>query len=142
VASKEIDAATIEQGTIPPVTASVGDPSKPVLVHGPFTVTLDCEDNNSVRLLLKVRTTEENSTVNDNGSILGELDPSDGDQAFVAFDGDFFPGGQAVSEYSPYYGSVFLKSPSGTSLFAMFDPVTNFRGSHCYVDGWFLDLAA
>lgn len=138
-----IDAATIDQGTIPPVTASTADANKTVFTKGPFTVSLDCSDAaGDVHLVLYVRTTEENSAADDNyGIIQGDLDPADGDQPFVDFIGNP-PGGDAYAEYSPYYGAIFLKSSSGTNIFAQFDQITNYKGSHCYVDGFFFDLAS
>jgi hypothetical protein len=137
-----IDAATIGQGTIPAVTASTTDANKTVFTKGPFTVSLDCSlSAGNVNLQLLVKTSEENSVANDNyGNIQGDLDPGDGDVFFVNFTGNP-PGGDAESEYSPYYGAIFLKSPSGTNIFLQFDQTTNFKGNHCYVDGWFLDLA-
>jgi hypothetical protein len=69
----------------------------------------------------------------------GDLDPADGDQEIANVTGNP-PGGDAVSEFL-WETDVFLQSPSGTSLFAQFDDITNYKGSHCYVDGFFLDLA-
>jgi hypothetical protein len=135
-----IDAATIDQGTIPVVTASTTDPNKPIFTKGPFTLSLDCsDDGGDVNLKLLVRTTEENSVVNASQYVTGDLDPADGDQIFDSYLGNP-PGGEAQPDY-PTNQMAFLRSPSGTNVYVQFDSVTNFKGNHCYLDGWFLDLA-
>ncbi len=138
---KMIDAATIDQGTIPPVTASTSDPNVTVFTKGPFTISLDCSDDaGNVNLKLLVKTAEENSVVNDGyGNIRGELDPMDGDQLFANDTGNQ-PGGDATSDY-PVNQVASFRSPSGTHFYAQFDSITNYQGNHCYLDGWFLDLA-
>lgn len=135
-----IDAGTIDQAVIPPVTASTTDPNKTVLSRGPFTISLDCSNvGGNVELKLLVRTTEENSVVTSSAGVSGDLDPADGDQLITDYTGNP-PGGEAYAFY-PYYDRVFLRSPSGTHVFVQPDSVTNFNGSHCFVRGWLLDLA-
>jgi hypothetical protein len=136
-----IDAATLDQGAIPAVTASITDPNKTVFTKGPFTISLDCSDDaGDVGLELLARTTEANSVVTDGDSFIGgDLDPADGDQLFSNETGNA-PGGDAVSNFL-WETNVILQSPSGTNVYAQFDAITNYKGSHCYVDGFFLDLA-
>jgi hypothetical protein len=136
-----IDAATIDQGTIPQVTASMTDPDKTVATFGPFTITLDCSDQaGNVDLVLTVKTSEAKSHVADNWNGGYELNPVDGEEEFQDFTGNP-PTGESVSQYNPYYGALFLRSPSGTNVYAVFDTITSFNGNHCTVDGWFLNLA-
>jgi hypothetical protein len=138
---KMIDAATIDQGTIPPVTASTTDPNKTVFTEGPFTISLDCSLSGSdVNLALLVKTTEENSFVNDGYTGVGDLDPGDGDETIADYTGNP-PGDEAYNGANLYYEYASFRSPSRTHFYAQFDTVTNFQGNHCYVDGWFLDLA-
>jgi hypothetical protein len=137
-----IDDATIDQGTIPQVTASVTDPDKTVTTFGPFTITLNCYDSGgSVGLELTVKTSEQDSHVADNWNGGYELDPADGEVHFQDLTGNP-PGGESKSSYNPYYGALFLRSPSGTNMYAVFDTITSLGGTHCTVDGWFLNLAA
>lgn len=137
---KMIDAATIDQGLIPPVTASITDPTKTIFTKGPFTVSLDCSlDGANVELSLLARTTEANSVVNDGGGDIGDVDPGDGDQVIFSYDGNP-PGGDAVIG-DIYDEQASFRSPSGTRFEIHFDSVTNFQGNHCFVDGWFVDLA-
>lgn len=133
--------ATIDQGTVPAVTASVTDPVKTVATFGPFTITLDCSDNGSdVHLQLLVSTSEANSVL-DTGNAYGEFGPGDGNLTITDFT-ENAPGGDAeVFGGSSYYGLATLFSPSGTKVYSQFQPITNFNGNHCYVEGWFLNLA-
>lgn len=137
-----VDGLTIDQGTIPPATATTTDPNKTVFTKGPFTITLDCSlDGGDVELELFVSTSEENSVVNDGYvNIAGDLDPSDGDVFFTSYTGNA-PGGDASTGGNLYYEYASFRSPSGTHFYAQFDSVTNFQGNHCYVDGWYLDLS-
>jgi hypothetical protein len=133
-----VDAATLDQGTIPAVTASITDPNKTVFTKGPFTISLDCSAG--VNLTMLAKTTEANSVVTDgDGFIGGDLDPADGDQT-ISNDTGNPPGGDADSNFL-WETNVILQSPSGTNVYAQFDAITNYKGSHCYVDGFFLDLA-
>lgn len=136
-----IDADTIDQAIIPPVTSSIADPNKTVLTKGPFTISLDCSDvGGNVNLKLLVRTTEVNSVVTSSAGVSGDLDPADGDQLINDYTGNP-PGGEADADH-PYYERAFLRSPSGTNAFVQLDSVTNFSGSHCSVKGWLFDLVA
>jgi hypothetical protein len=140
VAKKEVDAATIDQGNIPTVTASITDPNKTVATFGPFTITLDCsDDGGNVELRLSATTSEADS-VADTGDEYGEFGPADEVQ-ILNFDGDV-PGGDAeVVGGSSYYGQATLFSPSGTKVYTQLQAITNFTGNHCFVEGWFLNLA-
>jgi hypothetical protein len=136
-----IDAATIDQGTIPAVTASITDPNKTVFTTGPFTVSLDCSDDaGNVNIQLLVKTSEENSIL-DSGFDYGEFDPADGDQTIHDFTGNPPGGGAGVYGGASYYAQATLYSPSGTKVYLEFEPITNFKGNHCYAEGWFLNLA-
>jgi hypothetical protein len=136
-----IDAATIDQATIPPLAASTTDPNETIFTAGPFTLSLDCSEvAGDVNLQLLVRTTEENSVASASSGITGDLDPADGDQAYQDYLGNP-PGGEAFAN-TPYYDSIYLRSPSGTHVYVQLDSITNFMGNHCYVNGWFLELAA
>ncbi|MGH2677450.1 MAG: hypothetical protein ACRDHB_03685, partial [Actinomycetota bacterium] len=44
-----IDAATLDQGTIPAVSASITDPNKTLFTTGSFTVSLDCSPGVNLR---------------------------------------------------------------------------------------------
>ncbi|MGH2662180.1 MAG: hypothetical protein ACRDH8_05130 [Actinomycetota bacterium] len=137
-----IDADTIDQGAIPAVTMSNTDANKTLFTRGPFTISMDCSlAAGNVELELFVRTTEANSVVDDGyGNIAGDLDPADGDQYFQSFTGNP-PGGESEVYYSTYYADAFFNSPSGTSFYADFSAITNFKGSDCFANGYYLDLA-
>jgi hypothetical protein len=135
-----IDDATIDQGTIPAVTASITDPNKTVATFGPFTITLDCsDDGGDVNLRLIVTTSEANS-VADTGFDYGAFGPGD-ELEITDFNGDVPGGDTEVYGGSSYYGQATLFSPSGTKVYSQFQPITNFNGNHCFVEGWFLNLA-
>ena len=136
-----IDKATFDQGTIPPITASITDPNETIFTRGPFTVTVDCSlETGTVDLALLVKTTEENSVVSSGWGFAEEVDPSEGDVLFAEGNGNA-PGGEADTGSEVSYQDAVFHSPSGTHFYVQFDAVTNYQGNHCYADGWFLDLA-
>ena len=140
-ATKVVKANTLDQGTIPPVTASVTDQDKTVYAKGPFRVRLDCsDDGGNVNLKLIITTTEANSVVDAGDNNDGDFDPSDGDVVIQDFTGNA-PGGDAtIIGGSSYYDQASLRSPSGTEVYLQFSSITNYLGSHCFVDGFFFDL--
>lgn len=136
-----IDKTTFDQGTIPVATASITDPNEAHFTRGPFTTTLDCSlQMATIDLSQLVRTTEENSVVNSGWGFGGEIDPSDGDVLFAEQDGNA-PGGDADTGSDLGYQMAVFHSPSGVHLYTQFDAVMNYQGNHCFVDGWFFDLA-
>jgi hypothetical protein len=138
---KMIDAATLDQGIIPPVTASVSDSNKTILAKGPFTISLDCNlETGDVDLAQLARTSEENSVISSGWGFAEEVDPADGDVSWADHDGNA-PGGDASVGSGLNYQDAVFRSPSGSHFYARFDAVTNYQGNHCFMDGWFLDLA-
>jgi hypothetical protein len=126
-----------------PIHMNAGDAEHTIGTFGPFTLTTRCLlVTGNVEATVLIRTSEADSTLQ-SYDWFRDFQPADGAINFSEEVEGNPPGGTIYGRSAPlYYHGGHAIAPSGTSILGMIDPITNFDGSHCYFDGFLMDLSA